>query len=106
MIMLNSCALNRPWDVKEALGVWKKRLRAQQRMRPEESRKGESVGFCVVCQRDLVAQLDGEGCSRELCVRMRRILSRKTSVFNGSVSRGELEDDIELNQRCRCETYE
>ena len=60
--------------------------------------------FCVACQRDLVAQLDGEGRSRELCVRMRRI-SRKTSVFNGSVSRGELEDDIELKQKCQCETY-
>ena len=40
MIMLNSCALNRPWDVKEALWVWKKRLRTRQRMRPEESGKG------------------------------------------------------------------
>ena len=28
-----SGALNKPWDVKEALGVWKKRLRAQRRMR-------------------------------------------------------------------------
>ena len=36
--------------------------------------------FCVVCQRDLVAQLDGEGRSRELCVRMRR-MSRKTCVL-------------------------
>ena len=44
MIMLNSCALNRPWDVIEAFGVWKKRLRAQQRMRPEKSGKGGSVG--------------------------------------------------------------
>ena len=41
---MDSCALNRPWDVKEALGVWKKRLRAQQRIRPEESGKGGSVG--------------------------------------------------------------
>ena len=40
----------------------------------------------MVCQRDLVAQLDGEGRSRELRVRMRRI-SRKRGVFNGSVSR-------------------
>ena len=59
----------------------------------------------MVCQRDLVAQLDGEGRSRELCVRMRR-LSRKISVFNGSVSRGELEDDIELKQKGQRETYE
>ena len=63
--------------------------------------------FCVVCQRDLAAELDVEGCSRGLCVRVRRI-SWKTSGsnFNGSVSRGELEDDIELKQKCQCETYE
>ena len=44
MIMLNSCALNGSWDVNEALGVWRKRLRAQQKMRPEESGKGGGVG--------------------------------------------------------------
>ena len=32
MIILNSCALNRPWDVKEALGVWRRRVWAQRRM--------------------------------------------------------------------------
>ena len=44
MIMLNSCALNGSWDVNEALGVWRKRLRAQQKMRLKESGKGGGVG--------------------------------------------------------------
>ena len=59
----------------------------------------------MVCQRDLVVQLDKEGRSREMCVRMRRI-SRKTSVFNGSVFRGEFKDDMGLKQKCQCESYE
>ena len=33
MIMLNSCALNRPWDVNEVLGVWRKRRRVQRKIR-------------------------------------------------------------------------
>ena len=33
MIMLNSCALNMPWDVNEALGVWRMRLWAQRKIR-------------------------------------------------------------------------
>ena len=33
-------------------------------------------------------------------------IKQKTSVFNGSDSRGKLADDIELKQKCQCETYE
>ena len=33
-------------------------------------------------------------------------VNRKTSMFDGSASRGELEDDIELKQKCQCETYD
>ena len=41
--------------------------------------------FCVVCQRELVAQLDGEGRSREL-------ENQAKDPLVGSVSRGD--DDV------------
>ena len=41
MIMSNLCLLNRPWDVNEALGVWRKRFQARRKMM--STGKGGSV---------------------------------------------------------------